>query len=354
MSKDYYKILEVSEEASVDEIKKSYRKLAMEHHPDKSGGDEEKFKEISEAYEVLSDDKKRKNYDQFGDPKGGFNGTPHADPRDIFSKFFSGNSFDSFFKGAGATRRMPADVRIVYTINLEDILKGAEHEIQLERSVACDKCRGNGNIQSEEKCEPCDGKGQVVQHFHNMVINRACPECSGTGLKTDKCLDCSGMGFSIKREKLKLKIPKGLKRRSVLKVSGHGNEVYNDSEKTTGNVYVIVEFEDHKNGIFVHGEDIYTRVRVPYDSVLSEKIIDINVLDCQAIKLKLNPNKETGYEYTVKNGGINKGYAFVQVFVDVPKKKISKNKKEKLAKLLKEIYGEPTTTFQPSTNLDTR
>ncbi|MCF7854878.1 MAG: DnaJ domain-containing protein, partial [Candidatus Pacebacteria bacterium] len=211
MARDYYDILGVKRSASQDDIKKAYRKLALKYHPDKNPGDkeaEEKFKEASEAYEVLSDTEKRKRYDQFGHEaytQAGRGGAPHADPFDIFSQVFGGGAagggsiFDTFF-GGGQARTGPragADLRYDLEIPFEDAVFGADRTVDIPRTVNCETCGGSGCKPgtSAQRCSHCGGTGQVTMAQGFFSIRQTCPYCNGAGETCQTpCPDCRGQG----------------------------------------------------------------------------------------------------------------------------------------------------------------
>ena len=247
MSKrDCYEVLGVERGASADDIKKSYRKLAIKFHPDKNPGDasaEEKFKELGEAYEILSDDQKRAAYDRFGHaafapgggarpPGGGAAGGGFHDPRDIFESVFGGGGgggiFDSFF-GGGARQTEQAgrgnDLRYDLEIDFEEAARGSEKEVAFNVLDTCQECSGRGGMAGsrDETCPTCHGRGQVAHSRGFFTVASTCPRCNGAGrVVTNPCRKCGGEGRTQQRRKVKVRIPAGIDNGSRLRSSGHG------------------------------------------------------------------------------------------------------------------------------------
>lgn len=271
MSKqDFYQTLGVSKSASADEIKKAYRKLAMQYHPDKNPGDkaaEKKFKEISEANDVLSDAGKRAKYDQYGHDsfmhqnQGG--GGPTAD--DIFSAFMGGGGggesiFESFFGGGssrGESANSPqkgASKRTSLTISFLDAVKGVEKEIQITRYATCSSCDGSGaaNPKAIKNCSQCRGTGNVTMRQGFFTMSQPCPSCHGAGkIISDPCKECSGQGQTKKKEQVTLKIPAGIDNEMRLRVAGKGDAGHNGGP--AGDLHVTINVEPHS--FFERDED---------------------------------------------------------------------------------------------------
>lgn len=244
MAKDYYQILGVSKGASADDIKKAYRKLAHEHHPDKQSGNEAKFKEINEAYQVLSDDKKRQQYDQFGSagPQGGFSGGQAGggfggfDFSQGFGGFGGGinveDIFDMFGGGFGGGRTMEtrgADIEAELSISLPEALLGVKKILEIEKYGKCGVCTGSGAKPGSEiiTCKTCDGKGQVRESlgmlFGNMMRATVCSNCHGLGkAPKENCKECRGEGRTRKRERVEFDIPSGVAEGAVYALKGQG------------------------------------------------------------------------------------------------------------------------------------
>ncbi len=253
MSKDYYSILGVNKGASDDEIKKAYRKMAMQFHPDKNPGNpeaESKFKEAAEAYETLGDPSKRQNYDRFGstgNPFGGGGGSPFGghgfSMDDIFSQFgdmFGGNPFGG--RQQQQRSRKGGDLRIKVVLNIDEVLKGATKKLKYKRQETCQTCSGKGGS-DVRTCLPCNGTGQriVVQNtpFGQIRTQTTCPDCSGLGEQIhNKCGDCHGDGTILKEQIVDVEIPAGVSNGMQLKMNGHGNHVRNG---VPGDLFIIVE-----------------------------------------------------------------------------------------------------------------
>jgi len=357
MSDDYYDVLEVSRSASAEEIKKAYRKKAMEFHPDHNSGDkesEEKFKKISEAYAVLSDSEKKNLYDRVG--YAAFKRTGNAAPPPGFD-FFSGAgfastgfSFSTGGPGFGRPRVVP-DIKVGFSGKLSQIINGAKIEATVNRKIVCDDCSGVGRIITVNKCSACGGTGgRIDSRMANVQFVTTCRACAGTGFESTECATCKGRAFSIVGENLSVTIPQNIAPLSTLKIEGKGNTVYYQGGKMTGDLYIVIDYCPTQDGVTLDNGSLYITTMVPFDTVFSGKEISIDVFGSKKIRFKLDHKYESGYQYVVKDGGLTKGKnAFVKVFIDFPKNKLSKKDKEKLVKTLGEIYGEPDTAFQPVT-----
>ncbi|MEG1150038.1 MAG: molecular chaperone DnaJ [Bacilli bacterium] len=279
--KDYYEILGVSKTASDDEIKRAFRKLAKEYHPDinKNAGADEKFKEIGEAYSVLSDESKRKQYDQFGHAAfqnggggagaGGFGGFDAGDINldDILNDLFGGgfSGFGGFGRGrgnsGGKSREAGPDSRIVLNLTFEEAIFGCEKDIKLELNTTCSACNGKGGF-NEKTCKTCNGAGRVLEQqqtiFGYMQTQKTCPECRGVGKSfEEKCDVCNGKGIVLKTKTLTVTIPEGVDDGYQLKLSGKGSSGKNGGP--AGDIYI--EFVIKKHPLYErHGEDIYLEV----------------------------------------------------------------------------------------------
>jgi len=344
-NKDYYQILGVDKKAAADAIKKAYRKLAMKYHPDQNQGDkdaEAKFKEIAEAYDVLSDPNKRKNYDN-----GGFSffGNFGSNPFDIFnSAFGGGNPFGGF--RTNSRQVVGPDNKIALRVSLAQIITGATAVIEFNRFLACEDCMGQGSATTDEQCKACGGNGQLQSNMANMVFVTTCPNCSGTGKKREVCKKCNGAAYTSVKEKEKLEIPKGTIPHTLLKIPNKGNEIYHNGNKIIGSTWVVVDYTGSEKGVSVNRGNIYASAMVPFNTIMAEEQIKIDVLGCKNIEFKLDSTKESGYQYQIKGSGVTEDNdAFVKVFIDSPKNKLSEEDKEKLNKVMGEIYGKPTKQF---------
>jgi molecular chaperone DnaJ len=360
VSKDYYKILGVEKNASADEIKKAFRKLAHEHHPDKQGGDEAKFKEVNEAYQVLSNAEKRQKYDQFGSDfaeQGGFGGGMNWDDfmraarggqggARGFDGMDLGDLFGAFgFGGGGGQRRQKRgnDVQVDVRLEFRDAAFGVEREIRLMKNNACDVCRGSGAEPGStmKQCEECKGAGQVrrVQQtiLGAMQTVNTCRICSGRGNTPEKrCKHCGGDGVVRSESRYTIKIPAGIADGESIRLTGKGETV---SGGEAGDLYVMVHVQDDPR--FVReGFDIYTEKHISYPQAALGADVAVDTLDGEKT-IKVPEGTQSGQRIRLKGLGVpylqRSGRAdhYVQIIVDIPKK-VSR----KARKLLEELSGE--------------
>ncbi len=361
-NKDYYKILGVEKSASADEIKKAFKKAAMQHHPDRPGGNEAKFKEVNEAYQVLSDAEKRQRYDQFGsdfEQQGGFG--QGANWEDIMSQFrgggaqggFSGGDFgdfgDIFGDLFGQSRsRGPArgrDIQVDVEIDFKQAAFGVEKEISLRKQNKCDVCNGSGGEPGSkmETCATCNGRGQVTQTqrtflgaMQSVVV---CGDCHGTGKKpSKKCKHCGGSGIVNSNSNIKIKIPAGIDNGQSIRLDGQGEAAPHGG--ANGSLYVRVRIKPLA-GFVREGYDVYTEEEISYpQAVLGDKI-EVETLD-EKVKLLVPEGVESGQLIRIKNKGIQhlerniRGDHYVKIKIRVPKK-VSKEVRKKLEELKGEV-----------------
>lgn len=254
MSKDYYNILGVSRDAQKTELKKAYRKLAMKYHPDQNPGNkgaEEKFKEASEAYEVLGDDHKRQQYDQFGTVGDG-GGSGFSNVHDIFENF--GDIFGDIFGGGRGGRRGRSQARrgqdITYEldITLEDVLNGDKQVLSFQKEASCEDCSGKGAVKSSDKksCEQCNGQGQVIQQQGFFQSTVTCPVCRGKGeVITKPCSSCHGDGRKLENQEVEVSIPAGVETGMQLRLSGKGEDGYLGGP--AGSLYITINVAEHSS-----------------------------------------------------------------------------------------------------------
>ncbi|HUU41055.1 MAG TPA: J domain-containing protein [Desulfatiglandales bacterium] len=358
-SKDYYNLLGVTKTASAEEIKKAYRKLAIKHHPDKNPNDdkaEDRFKEIGEAYEVLSDEDKRRQYDQFGsDP---FKGVHHRDPRDIYSDFEDFREFhrdimrdfmDGNLHDRGRTRRkVNPDIKISCRISLQDALKGGKIGLAYNRSVECSVCQGQGG-KSEGVCLNCKGQGAFTRQIQsNVFIKQMCPACQGQGGKFVECPSCNAEGCASVPTKLNVKIPAGVANLTSLRIKEKGNSIYHNGSQINGDLMVVVDYPMTEDGVTLYNGEISTSVEAPIDRMMAGDKIIVDI-GCKRISFNLDPTKPAGYEYRVKDGGAKTGkLAHIKVFAGFPQNDISDENREKLVKAWREAYGESKPTVKPT------
>ncbi|MCA1057996.1 molecular chaperone DnaJ [Rossellomorea aquimaris] len=343
MSKrDYYEVLGVGKDASKDEMKKAYRKLSKKYHPDinKEADADEKFKEISEAYEVLSDDQKRAQYDRFGhtDPNQGFGGGA-----DFGGGGFGGfeDIFNTFFGGGGGRRRDPnaprqgADLQYTMSLTFEEAVFGKETEIEIPREEECDTCHGSGAKPGTKvnTCSHCNGSGQlnVEQNtpFGRIVNRRVCHYCNGTGKQIkEKCSTCGGAGKVQKRRKISVKIPAGIDDGQQLRVTGQGEPGINGGP--AGDLYVVFHVRAH-DFFERNGDDIYCEMPVTFAQAALGDEIEVPTLHGK-VKLKVPAGTQTSTRFRLKGKGVPnvRGYGtgdqHVQVKVVTPSKLTDKQK----------------------------
>ncbi len=358
--RDYYEVLGASKTATEDELKQAYRKLALKYHPDKNKGNpeaEEKFKEATEAYEVLRDSKKRASYDKYGhEGVNGFEGfgrTAYSDFSDIFGdlggfgdifgSFFGGSSFGGRGQGGKRARR-GSDIQYDLLITLEEAASGREAQIEIPRRETCETCGGTGskNGSKPSVCPVCNGTGQIRQTQGFFSISQPCSRCHGEGqIITSPCKTCGGTGLTAKKRTITVKVPAGVESGSRLKISGEGEQAPNGG--TAGDLYVVIHVKKHE--IFErHGNDILCIINVSFPTVCLGGEIDVPTISGGTAKMRIPPSTENGSMFRLKGNGIpylgsyGKGDQLVKINIDVPKK-LSAKQKELLQKFA-EISGE--------------
>ncbi len=338
MSKrDYYEVLGVDKGVGEREIKKAYKKLAMKYHPDRTQGDkalEEKFKEIQEAYEVLTDTQKRAAYDQYGhagvDPnRGGAGFGGGADFGDIFGDVFG----DIFGGGRGrqSRARQGADLRYNLEMTLEEAVRGKEVEIRVPTLVACEPCNGSGAKKgsSPKTCPTCHGNGQVQMRQGFFAVQQTCPTCSGRGkIISDPCNECHGQGRTEKTKTLSVKIPAGVDTGDRIRLSGEGEA--GESGAPAGDLYVQVHVRDHD--IFTRdGNNLYCEVPLSFTTAALGGELQVPTLDGK-VKLKISPETQTGRMFRLRGKGVKSvrsgaiGDLLCKVVVETPVNLSSKQK----------------------------
>jgi len=365
--RDYYEILGVPRTASADEIKKAYRQLALQYHPDRNPGDkecEEKFKEASEAYEVLRDPEKRSLYDQFGHDglrNSGFSGFAGFD--DIFSSF--SDIFEDFFGFAGfggrrrsrTAPRRGADLRFDLTISLRDAAFGVEKNIEVDKTVLCSTCNGTGAApgSTPETCSTCRGAGKVVQQQGFFSITTTCPRCRGAGtiIKTP-CKQCKGSGRTLQTKSLKVKIPAGVETGMKLRLSQEGEP--GERNGPPGDLYVFIHVED--DSFFQrHNNDIVCQVPISFSQAALGAEITVPTLYGDE-KLKVPRGIQSGDILTIRGAGIpylngkGKGDQLVQIIVKTPTR--LSRQQEELFRQLAELDEESTDKRSFIKNMFTR
>jgi molecular chaperone DnaJ len=333
MKQDYYETLGVSKDASEKDIKTAYRKLALKYHPDKNPDNkdaEQKFKQASEAYSVLSSAEKRSKYDQFGHDfsSSGFQGRPAADVFSQFSEFF-GSGFSDFFNSSSNNKRSQQTkgepISIDASVTLLDVLNGCSKEIEFSRMLACDACCGEGYKSKEDltTCKTCNGEGQVQQNTGFMTIRRTCPDCRGPGVViTNPCRDCSGAGVMSEDKKTIVKIPLGIKDTSQLRLSECGNLTKNDD--IAGDLFVNIKIIN-SDGIQRNGPHLYSDKHISFPEACLGCEKEIDLIDGK-INLKIHPGTQSHTLMSVPDRGLpedvgtdDRGNYYVKIIVDIPK-----------------------------------
>ncbi len=331
MSKrDYYEILGVSKSATNEEIKSAFRKLAKKYHPDvsKEVGAAEKFKEAQEAYAVLSDEKRKAQYDQHGHSAfAGGNGAGFDfsgfDFSDMFGDIFGASGFSDFFGGRTSRSRKGRDMLTVMEISFEEAVFGAKKEIEVMANEKCSECSGVGGF-GEKRCASCGGSGYVEMNqrtiFGNFATRNVCSACEGQGLVFEKiCPSCSGVGKVKKKKKIEVKIPAGIDTGNQLRMSGLGDI----GSGANGDLYI--EFKVKKHPIFLReGNDIYLELPITISEAVLGVKKEIPTID-GSVKLTIPAGSETGDKHRLKNKGVNsvnaygKGDMYVVIKVVIPK-----------------------------------
>lgn len=340
--RDLYEVLGISRSATKDDIKKAYRKLAMQHHPDKNQGNKESealFKEASHAADVLLDDQKRKMYDQFGHDgaqmggggPGGFSGD-FGDLGDIFGDIF-GDILGGQRRGGGGAGRSRGrsramagdDLQTEISATFEEAAFGVEKEIHINRSVACGDCHGSGAKKGSGPvtCEMCHGHGEVRRQQGFFTIAQPCPKCHGSGqMIKDQCETCHGRGRTKKREKLSVKVPAGIDEGQRLKLSGQGDSGLNGGP--SGDLYVLMHIESHE--FFKRDEyDVHCEVPISFSQAALGTDIEVPTLGGR-VSMKIPEGTQSGQRMKLRNKGIAKlgGYGFgdqiISIHVETPTK----------------------------------
>lgn len=368
--RDYYEVLAVTREATEDEIKRSYRKLAVKFHPDKNPDDahaEEKFKELGEAYDVLMDGNKRAAYDRYGHAAfaqgtagpgaGGFH-----DPFDIFREVFGGGAqggggiFETFFGGGGAQvdregRQRGADLRYDMQITLEEAALGVEKEIEVRKLDTCAKCEGKGAESGSRSinCPTCGGRGQVISSRGFFQVSQTCPRCRGAGQIIEKpCRVCDGEGRVEQTSRIKLKIPAGIAEGSRLRSSRNGEAGVRGG--APGDLYVVIHVKEHP--IFQREEDdLYCELPVPFTVAALGGEVAVPTLEGKA-NLKVPAGTQSGQTFKLRDKGImnvngrDRGDLMARLIVEVPSR-LNAEQRQKLEEFAS-LCGEENTPLHKS------
>ncbi len=361
--RDYYEILGVSRDASAEEIKKAYRKLAVKFHPDKNPGDhqaEEKFKELGEAYEALSDPDKRAAYDRYGHSafSGGMGGGGgFHDPMDLFSQVFGsafGGGFEEFFGGGRRQRtgkQRGSDLRYDLEISLEEAARGSEKELEIEHFGPCGNCNASGSKSGggTKPCTSCGGRGVVARQAGIFIQQTTCPECRGAGeTVSDPCGTCGGDGRTHKTSRIKIRIPAGVEDGTRLRSTGNGDAGVRGGGP--GDLYVFLHVKEHD--VFEReGNDLFCEVPMPFSTATLGGELEVPTLDGKA-SIKIPAGTQGGTLFRLRERGVpslsssRKGDLHVRVQVEVPTK-LNSEQQEKL-RAFSESIGEHNSPMQES------
>ncbi len=335
--KDYYEVLGVIKSASAEEIKKAYRKLALKYHPDRNKGDKEaenKFKEASEAYHVLSDKERRSNYDQFGhaafEGTGARGGFSNFDFSSVFSDIFGSDPFDDFFGGFGGSRRRRssdfrgADLRYDLSLSLEDAYNGKKQEINFASSDKCETCNGSGAKPGSKpiSCSACGGHGQVRSSQGFFTIQQTCPECSGSGEQiSSPCKECRGIGKKQTKKRIFTNIPKGVDDGTRIRLSGKGEAGIKGGGN--GDLYIFVSIKPHS--IFKRSEEnLFFEFPISLADAALGANIEVPTIDGGKAKVKIPAGTQNGKQFRLRGKGMpmmrNKSYGdlYIQAITEVP------------------------------------
>lgn len=358
MAKDFYEVLGVSKDASEEDIKKAYRKLAHKYHPDKQGGNEAKFKEVNEAYQVLSDKQKRSQYDQFGHAfgsgqagAGGFEGFQGFSGggfdfgkgqgfEDIFSDIFSSAGFGA--RSSGPKERVGSDIAVDVEISFEEMAKGVEKEIDLYKKVLCDSCEGTGAENKQTKtCPTCKGSGKVERttksFFGTFAQVTTCPECHGKGnIPEKKCKKCGGDGVVRDYSKVKVNIPAGIENGQTMRITGYGEMPRGGGR--AGDLFVNIHVQDHPK-FKRAGDNIHSKIEITFSQATLGDKVSVNTIE-GPVKIKITPGTQSGDIFKIRGKGVKRldsirtGDHLVEVQVVTPKR-LSRQQKSAIEDLKK-------------------
>lgn len=353
MAKDYYAILGVDRNATTEEIKKAYRKLALKYHPDRNEGDkkaEEKFKEITEAYAVLSDETKRAKYDQFGyvnENDFDFNPSNFDDifayVNDIFGDLFG--NFGSRGSRSYSRKRKGEDIQYQMTISFKEAIFGASKEIEINYQKVCEECNGLGaKPQDFETCSYCKGAGQIEYGNFFISMRKVCPKCGGSGrIIKKKCQKCNGRGFVLEREKVTINIPRGIDNGYGIRISSKGHE---SVDKIRGDL--IIYFKVLPDEVFRReGLNIYLDLNISIPQAVLGDTIEVDTIWGKK-NISIEPGTQSGSQVLLKGEGVEvegaKGNQIININVEIPKK-LTPKQRELMEEFAKEM-GQPHSFSQ--------
>jgi molecular chaperone DnaJ len=356
--RDYYDVLGVNKNASPEDIKSAYRKLAVKYHPDKNPGDkaaEDKFKEASEAYGILSDKSKKENYDNFGHAAfenggggqggfGGFGGFGGSDFSDIFEDFFGDFGGGGRRNSRRSSSNRGSDLRYDLSITLEEAYLGKKQNIQFSSSDKCGTCKGNGSKPgfSADRCTYCGGNGKVRSNQGFFTVQQTCPQCSGSGEEiTNPCSDCGGNGVKQTSKKISVTIPKGVDDGTRIRLAGKGEA--GSKGGANGDLYLFINVKSHE--LFKRSdENLFFEFPISIADAALGTTIEIPTIDGGKAKIKIPEGTQSGKQFRLKGKGMpymrgsGTGDLYVQINTEVP---ISLNKEQKeLLEKFREIENE--------------
>jgi len=366
MAKDYYDILGINKNASSEEIKRAFRKLAHQYHPDKGGGNEAKFKEVNEAYQVLKDPQKRQQYDQYGQTfeqaraQGGFSGFEGFRDFSDFAEAFRGNngaSYEFNFGDLGdvfgdlfgfgstrtrtGTRTRSADIQTSINLTFKEAVFGTEKNITLTKDAVCEKCQGSGAEPGSKinTCKTCQGQGRVVKNIgFGIGMPSTCPECAGQGQRAEKhCSKCHGNGVIRQSSEIKVKMPAGIDNNQSIRLTGQGQAAAQSGQ--AGDLYVTVKVTSDKD-FERDGFNIMSKAEISFSQAALGDKININTLDGQ-VRLKIPAGTQSGKVFVLRGRGVpylhsrGRGDQLVKVIVKTPTR-LSRKQKRMLEELKKE------------------
>ena len=353
--RDYYNVLDVNKNSTSEQIKAAYRKQAIKYHPDKNKGDkasEEKFKEASEAYHVLSDEERKQNYDNFGHAafengaggRGGFGNFDFSNSfSDIFEDFFSDFGGGSK-RRSGKTNFRGSDLRYDLSITLEEAYTGKKQDIKFSTSEKCNTCKGSGSKPGHDagSCSMCGGHGQVRSNQGFFTVQQTCPQCSGTGEEiTNPCNDCGGQGKKQTSKRLSVTIPKGVDDGTRIRLAGKGEAGTKDA--SNGDLYLFINVYSHD--LFKRSnENLFFEYPISIANAALGTSLEIPTIDGGKAKIKIPAGTQSGKQFRLKGKGMpymrgsGNGYLYVQINTEVP---VSLNREQKeLLEKFREIENE--------------
>lgn len=349
---DYYKILGVEKNSSEEEIKKAYRKLAHKYHPDKEGGDENKFKEINEAYQVLSDKTKKSQYDQFGQTFNGA-GQSQGGGQSGFGGFgqggfggFSGTGgwedvFSDIFGGGGFQQEPGRDIQVDTEISFEDMVTGVKREIRLNKNSTCADCRGTGGEagSGEDTCSDCQGSGRIRKTIRTILGNIAqeatCDRCKGRGkIYSQKCKRCDGKGIRRDEKTISVDIPAGIDNGQTISVRGEGEAGAQGAP--SGDLFILVHIIKHPK-FSRNGDDIISEEKISFSQAVLGDKVQVDSIEGK-VSMKIPPGTQSGEIFRIRNMGVphlrggGRGHHLVKIRVIIPKK-INRQEKKLITEL---------------------